>query len=170
MDRSHGDSAGLLGAVQSALVLAACLAIVGCGGGGGGGGTPADTQGPTVSDPTVTPPATFRFTGGPVTISCKATDASEVKEVKATVTKQGGASAPQSVALAKKAGTTDQYEGTFACPGNIRSDGQAETYTVKITASDTKNHATTADASNLQIPAAPLPTTSGGSSLPTPEI
>jgi len=130
----------------------------GGGTGGGGGGQPGDTQGPTIANAQATLPAGFRWTGGTVTLSADVTDASGVKSITATVTRQKTGAASQ-VALAP--GPAPAYTSTYAAAANLNNDGAAETYDVTLAATDNADNVSTATAT-FQVPAAGAPQTPPG--------
>jgi len=116
------------------LLLAALLS--GCGGGGGipSGGAPSDTTPPSLSDIQVTP-SQFRFVGGTMTISAKASDPSGIAEVWAEVLKPDGTK--ERVAMNLVGGV---YQGQYKVEANTSNDGRV--YKVWVRARDGQGNET----------------------------
>ncbi len=139
-------------------VLTACAVAVtvGCGGGGGGGGggpTPGDTTSPTVSGVIISP-SSLTFVGGTVTITATVTDAGGVATVYASIVSSLTGAKPN-VTMTNTTGNT--YECQFTAPANAGPEGTAETYSVRIHATDTSTNSTTSPVSTFVVEAVPGP-------------
>ena len=132
----------------------------GCGGsrgvlyeGGEAGIAQDDGAGPTISNERATLPAGFRWVGGPVTLEADVADGSGVQSVTATVRREGTGE-EQTVNLAET--TPGHYVGAYVAPANLSNSGQAERYTVTLTAQDPAINRTTVTVT-FQVPAAATP-------------
>lgn len=98
---------------------------------------PPDSAPPLIKNVTVKPDQ-LSFRGGQVKISATVKDPSGVKSVKAMVTKPDGSR--DSVVM--KPAEANTYAGTYIVPPNIRSDGKAVIYIIRVKASDKQNNET----------------------------
>ena len=135
--------------VRFSLGLILIALVAGCGG-GGNGGTP-DTTTPAISNVRIILPPGFDWHGGDVTIQADVTDASGVSVVRATVTLPDSSQATVPMALA----IGDTYSGTYDAPANPGS--AAETYSVVVTATDTKGNTGSSPPFTFDVPAPQAP-------------
>lgn len=125
-----------------------------------GTGSVTDTTPPTISNTQAVIPAGFDFSGGEVTIQADVDDAGGVKTVKATIIKPSGLTELGPVVMTLKTGKT--YSGTYDAPANNRTDGQSETYTVEVVATDTTGNSKTGTRFTFAVPGGPPPPPMGG--------
>lgn len=83
-------------------------------------------------------PTALPVRGGDVTISATVKDISGVDKVVALITKPSGAVDTVTLAIVGD----DNYTATYHAPPNVRTDGQAEEYIVRIRATDIKGNQT----------------------------
>jgi len=138
--------------VPFALSLAVAVVVCGCGGGGGGG---SDNPPPTITNALAQTPQGFSFEGGVVTIQADVTDSDGVAEVTARVTRPDGTQDPTLVTIGLTQGAT--YSGTYDAPLNPRGDGQAETYLVVVSATDSKGAVSHSGSFSFEVPAETIP-------------
>ena len=117
-----------------------------------GNSRPSDAGPPTLSNAGVEP-TTLRFVGGAVTFTVDASDADGVSAVQAVVTKPDAST--ETVTMANASGNT--YSAVWTAPGNSRVDGEAMTYTIRMTARDAKGNESSSDPLTLTVTAAPPP-------------
>lgn len=127
------------------------IVLPGCGGGGGG-----SAPGPiTISNTRVVLPAEFSFEGGNVTIQADLVADSGISSVQARITRPDGSQVPT---LTMNSSSGNTYSATYSTPMNVRTDGQAQTYSIVVTASDTSSNSSSSGAFTFQVPAVELPT------------
>jgi hypothetical protein len=145
-------------ALMAALAVCAIVVTAGCGG-GGGSTSPGDTTAPTVSG-VIASPSALDFAGGQVLITAQVSDASGVGTVSASVVCSSlGTTTP--VPMSKTTGNT--YSGQFAAPPNPVMDGTSATYSVRVSASDTKGNSASSTGNTFVVdPPDPPPVKPGG--------
>lgn len=132
----------------TALIILAVTA--GCGGGGGGDSTP-----PTIANATATLPVDFSFDGGDVSITASVSDSGGVNEVHAVVTRPDGSNDPSPVTMTLN--SEGLFAATYTATINTREDGEPETYTIVVSATDNAGNLGNSTAFQFQVPAPELP-------------
>lgn len=130
------------------VALLQLFSLMGCGGGGGG----SESTGPTITNALAQGQSTLNSSGGPVTIQANVNDSSGIGSVTAVITKPDGT---RTSAMDLMLITGDLYRVIYTAP--LNPTGQAQTYSVVITATDAGGKSSSASPVTFPVPPDSVP-------------